>query len=112
MNPDLKNMIERLQTRLFENSRFRLPKDYEELSEIAKYEFLRCQEVYLQFRFWSITRAKALWEARIRANIEARDSRLIVESLEFRDSLFRKCFWLFLSRKRFENWLSRILERV
>ena len=139
MNYDLENIVERLLVELRKkySLRLRLSKNWNELSGLSKYEYLRKQEVLLWYKqkysvagFWLLYlfclpliftfRSRVLmktWEAIIRAEVESRQSLMIVRNLEVRRaicSVFTSwhSFWAYPFCNKISRWYDSVLEKA
>jgi len=139
MNPDLKNIVERLLVELKKkySRRLKLSKNWDELSDLAKYEYLRKQEVLLLLKkkysaagFWLLYlfclptiytfRAQVLklvWEAIIRSEIESRQSLEVLKYFEVKNrlcSIFTswRSFWAYPFRDKISRWYDLTLEKA
>jgi len=139
MNPDLKNIVARLLVELKKtySRRLRCPKNWAELSDLAKYEYLRKQEVLLWYKkkyslvgFWLLYyfwlpaiwtfRSRVLmkvWETVIRSEVESRQSSSILRHPEVKIRLCSilsswRSFWAYPFPNKIRKWYDVTLAKA
>jgi hypothetical protein len=131
---DLNNMRERLQGNLAKIycRSLKIPRDWNSWSELGKYEYLRRQEIFLWYRkkystvgfyilfcirFFRARVMMNVFEASMRANIESRQTMLIVKSREFYEVLQQyfcsyRSFWVYPFRSKIKKWYEKTIEAL